>query len=133
MLKNSPVVPTFTNLNPSKCYSVTKTLSKCEQIFGNKQPELLQRLRSEEKEYALQTLGMTISFLEDALIAQKTLSTGQFLHYEPESGNEIETLEYMVLDSQCLQHLEIIESAAGTKEGSLFNYLDHCKTPFGKR
>ena len=39
----------------------------------------------------------------------------------------------MVLDSQCLQHLEIIESAAGTKEGSLFNYLDHCKTPFGKR
>ena len=39
----------------------------------------------------------------------------------------------MVLDSQCLQHLEIIESASGTKEGSLFNYLDHCKTPFGKR
>lgn len=102
MLKNSPVVPTFTNLNPQKCYSVTKTLSKCQQIFGDKQPELLQRLRSEEKEYALQTLGMTIAFLEDALIAEKTLSTGQFLHYEPESGNVLENLEYMVLDSQCL-------------------------------
>ena len=76
MLKNSPVVPTFTNLNPQKCYSVTKTLTKCEQIFGGQQPELLMKLRSEEKEFALQTLGMTIAFLEDALIAQKTLSTG---------------------------------------------------------
>ena len=76
---------------------------------------------------------MTIAFLEDALIAQKTISTAQFIYYEPESGNIENTLEYMVLDSQCLQHLEIIESASGTKEGSLFNYLDHCKTPFGKR
>ena len=92
-------MPSFTNLNPQKCYSVTKTLSKCEQIFGDKQPELLQRLRSEQKEYAIQTLGMTIAFLEDALIAQKTLTTGEFLHYEPESGNVAETLEYMVLDS----------------------------------
>ena len=39
----------------------------------------------------------------------------------------------MVLDSQALQHLEIVESAAGTKEGSLLSFVDHCMTPFGKR
>lgn len=39
----------------------------------------------------------------------------------------------MVLDSQCLQHLEIVESLNGEKEGSLLNFIDHCMTPFGKR
>lgn len=29
--------------------------------------------------------------------------------------------------------MEIIEAATGEKEGSLFNYIDHCKTHFGKR
>ena len=29
--------------------------------------------------------------------------------------------------------MEIIENNNGEKEGSLFGYLDHCKTPFGKR
>jgi len=41
--------------------------------------------------------------------------------------------DYMVLDSQALQHLEILESADGGIKGSLFEYVDHCKTPFGKR
>lgn len=39
----------------------------------------------------------------------------------------------MVLDAQALQHLEIVESAGGTTTGTLFEYLDHCKTQFGKR
>ena len=77
---------------------------------------------------------MAIAFLEDALIAKKTISTGSYIKYEPESSKMKENLlEYMVLDSQCLQHLEIVESASGDKEGSLYNFIDHCKTPFGKR
>jgi len=39
----------------------------------------------------------------------------------------------MVLDSQALEHLEIIESANGASEGSLLHYVDHCMTSFGKR
>ena len=46
----------------------------------------------------------------------------------------------MVLDSQSLLHLNILESpteqAGGkgaTNEGSLFSFINHCKTPFGKR
>jgi len=39
----------------------------------------------------------------------------------------------MVLDSQALQHLEIIEAADGKLEGSLLHYVDHCSTSFGRR
>ena len=39
----------------------------------------------------------------------------------------------MVLDAQALQHLEIVEWAAGTVKGSLLEYVDYCKTQFGKR
>jgi len=39
----------------------------------------------------------------------------------------------MVLDSQALQHLEIIEAADGKLEGSLLHFLDHCSTSFGRR
>jgi DNA mismatch repair ATPase MutS len=76
---------------------------------------------------------MTIAFLEEALIAEKTIPTGSFSRYTPEAASGGAELEYMVLDSQCLQHLEIIESASGKKEGSLIDYIDHCRTPFGKR
>ena len=39
----------------------------------------------------------------------------------------------MVLDAQALQHLEIVESSSGSVKGSLLNYVDYCKTQFGKR
>ena len=38
-----------------------------------------------------------------------------------------------MLDAQALQHLEVIESATGKEDGSLYAYVDHCKTQFGKR
>jgi len=42
----------------------------------------------------------------------------------------------MEIDSQAIQHLELLE-VQGTlkikKEGSLYHYLDHTKTPFGRR
>ena len=77
---------------------------------------------------------MVLAFLEDALIVEKTIQTATYIQYEPETNkNAMNTLEYMVLDSQSLQHLEILESATGEKDGSLFGFIDHCKTPFGKR
>jgi hypothetical protein len=48
---------------------------------------------------ALQSLGMTISFLEEALLSDMTLTTGEFTLYTPETQSQ---LEYMVLDSQAL-------------------------------
>ena len=73
---------------------------------------------------------MSIAFLEENLIAEMTIKTGEFFHYTPETQNQ---LEYMVLDAQALQHLEVVESASGKIEGSIFHYLDNCKSAFGKR
>lgn len=70
------------------------------------------------------SLGMAISFLSDALIDEQTIVPGQYKVYEPESNQQ--TLDFMVLDAQALQHLEIVESNAGTVQGSLLHYLDHC-------
>jgi len=50
MLKNSPVIPTFTNLIPQKCYGMVKAATKLEAIFGAKEnwPQLLQEIVDKE-------------------------------------------------------------------------------------
>jgi hypothetical protein len=40
---------------------------------------------------------MAISFLEDTLIAEKTIKPGIFNHYQPATG--LEGLDHMILDS----------------------------------
>jgi DNA mismatch repair protein MSH6 len=132
MLKNGPVAPTFTNIPSSKCPGALRTVTKLDGLFGSKDkwPALLQELHDEDEELALQALGLAICFLEDALIVEKTLRPGTFTRYTPESKA---SLEYMVLDSQSLQHLEVVESADRKREGSLLDFVDHCVTKFGKR
>ena len=78
---------------------------------------------------------MAMSFMSECLLLEKTVQTGSYIKYEPETNetNQQETLEYMVLDSQSLQHLEILEAANGDQDGSLFNFINHCKSNFGKR
>lgn len=74
-----------------------------------------------------------MAFLEDALIDEMTIVPGRYSLYEPESKQGVNSLEYMVLDSQALQHLEIVESTSGKVQGSILHFIDHCKTQFGKR
>jgi len=69
------------------------------------------------------SLGMAISFLADALIDEQTIVPGYYRVYEPESKQQ--TMAYMVLDAQALQHLVIVESNAGKLQGSLLHYVDH--------
>ena len=64
---------------------------------------------------------MAVAFLTDALIDDQTLKPGTYREYSPESYSDpTESLEYMVLDAQALQHLEIVESFSGKEDGSLF-------------
>jgi hypothetical protein len=57
-------------MNPIKCYSYIKTMSLLDCYFKSKQnwPEALSKLYSKEQDLAFMSLGMAISFLEDALI-----------------------------------------------------------------
>ena len=54
---------------------------------------------------------MSIAFLEEALLADMTLTTSEFQIYKPETAHNYTSLEYLVLDSQALQHLEVVENA----------------------
>jgi DNA mismatch repair protein MSH6 len=135
MLRNTPIVPVFTPLMPKDCWGVIKTCSKLDTYFSLAKrdwPESLTSLKSsaDQGQLALESLGMAMAFLESALISEMTLTTGDFQLYTPETQSQ---LEYMVLDSQALQHLEIVETASGKVEGSLFHFLDNCRTAFGKR
>ena len=99
MLKNSPVNPTFTNLHPIKCYGYIKTCSRIEHQFGDvlQWPKALQDLKQTRDELAFQSMGMAISFMEDTLIAERTLKPSTYVIYTPESQDE--ALQNMVLDS----------------------------------
>lgn len=99
MLKNTPVVPVFTPMQPKDCWGVIKTFSKIDQYLNAKWPKSLITLKEQDSELALQALGMSMAFLEEALLGEQTLSTGEFELYTPETQSQ---LEYMVLDSQAL-------------------------------
>lgn len=89
MFKNSPVIPTFTNLKAARCFGMIKTCTKLEGFFGPKEawPELLREIADKDQDFAMAALGLAIAFLEDALIADKTMKPGQFLRYAPETQN----------------------------------------------
>jgi hypothetical protein len=42
-------------------------------------------MKTNEEDLGLQALGMAITFLEDALILEKTFKPGMFKRYTPES------------------------------------------------
>jgi hypothetical protein len=90
LLRNSPTCPTFTILAPSKSYSYTKTLLKISELFGRDEinwPIPLSKLKKEGKDLGVQSFGMAIAFLEDGLIAEKTLKTAKYSTYEPEAAS----------------------------------------------
>jgi len=75
-------------------------------------PAPLRDFKRAEKDLGFNAFGMAIAFLIDALIDEQTLKPGNFKEYSPESSTVVTGgLEYMVLDAQALQHLEVIESA----------------------
>jgi len=99
MIKNSPVVPAFTQLKPSSCLSFLPTCLRIEKYFGarDKWPQVLRDLHDGEKELAIQSFGMALAFLEEALIADRTIPTGSYLRYEPEGS--VGQPDHMILDS----------------------------------
>ena len=75
MLKNSPIVPTFTNYGGAKQLTLMGTCTKLEAILGDQEewPATLKQLKEEDSDLGIQALGLAISFLEDALILDRTL------------------------------------------------------------
>lgn len=92
-----------------------------------KWPEALQRYSDDE--LTMSAVGGLVSYLRFLKLERPLLSQGNFEAYNPIQKNGT-----LVLDGQTLVNLELFSNSAnGTSEGTLFNLLNKCVTPFGKR
>jgi hypothetical protein len=84
---------------PAKCYSNYRTKEILKSLFAEKEwPEALKTLKNDDdSDIAFQSLGLALAFLEDALICDRIITTGDFKIYRPEDFSQ--NLEHMVLDS----------------------------------
>lgn len=92
-----------------------------------KWPQALEEAK--EKETLMSAVGALICYLRVLIIDRELVSLGNFSWYDP-----IRKASNLVLDGQTLINLEIFaNSFDGGSEGTLFQLLNRCITPFGKR
>ena len=75
---------------------------------------------------------LCIYYLEQVFKAKTVFAMGNFNFLEIDDIK----LNNLYMDAQALAHMEIMEvqTVIGvTEKGSLFSYLDHTATPYGKR
>lgn len=90
-------------------------------------PEKLQQAK--EKDLLMSALGGLTHYLRFLKLEKSLLSQRNFAAYSPIHRNGT-----LILDGQTLINLEIFANTAnGGSEGTLFNLLNRCITPFGKR
>ena len=118
---------------------------------NNVVPDMLQSVEP----LANQALAMCVRVLQRALVDDELMTMGRFSKYlsptavaaasgnastsSEASSSKLQTEEegecpFLKMDSQALRHLEIVANATdGTAEGTLLEYLDRTKSPFGAR
>ncbi|KAK0725276.1 DNA mismatch repair protein msh6 [Lasiosphaeris hirsuta] len=90
-------------------------------------PETL--AKAKDKDLLMSALGGLTHYLRVLKLEQSLLSQGNFEWYSPIQKNGT-----LILDGQSLINLEVFTNTAnGSAEGTLFNLLNKCITPFGKR
>ncbi|KAH7140124.1 muts domain V-domain-containing protein [Dactylonectria estremocensis] len=90
-------------------------------------PEALQQHKDDD--IMMSATGALVSYLRFLKLERPLLSQGSFEAYSPIQNNGT-----LVLDGQTLINLEIFSNTVnGGNEGTLFNLLNKCVTPFGKR
>lgn len=73
---------------------------------------------------------MAMLFLEEILIAAEVIKFSTVFRYcQLSKLNHL----FMILDGSAIESLDLLETSSGAKKGSLLHYIDHCRTPFGKR
>lgn len=97
----------------------------------SKYPKILRELcESESKALSLSAFGALAWYLRSLKVDRNIISLGNFNEYEAmrkEKGS-------MILDGQSLQNLEVFANTFdGGSRGTLFELLNRCITPFGKR
>ncbi|CAK7220593.1 DNA mismatch repair protein msh6 [Sporothrix bragantina] len=90
-------------------------------------PQKLREVR--DKPFLMSAFGALVSYLRGLKLERNLLSQANFEWYNPIHRNGT-----LILDGQTLINLEIFSNTVnGGPEGTLFNLLNRCITPFGKR
>ncbi|KAI9042656.1 mismatch repair ATPase MSH6 [Aspergillus affinis] len=90
-------------------------------------PEALREARN--KEFVMSAFGALVQYLRILKLDRDLITIGNFTAYDP-----IKKASSLVLDGQTLINMEIFaNSFDGGAEGTLFQLLNRCITPFGKR
>eukprot|EP00826_Nyctotherus_ovalis_P020448 TRINITY_DN1641_c0_g1_i5.p1 TRINITY_DN1641_c0_g1~~TRINITY_DN1641_c0_g1_i5.p1 ORF type:complete len:386 (-),score=122.83 TRINITY_DN1641_c0_g1_i5:860-2017(-) len=136
ILQNSPIVPSMSPLGRDKGeYNYIKTVPLLEKYFGTateKWPDSIRHAKTSGWHSTISALGILMAYLEEVLQAKQILNTSEYEVFDVDTSLR----STMTLDSQALQHLEVLEVQGRSKnliEGSLLHYLDKTMTPFGKR
>ena len=131
ILKNNTGPTTIWNyMKPGKEFwegHITAKEIEASDYFTGEWPPVLQE--SKEKDLLMSSLGALIQYLRTLQIERDLVSLGNFTWYDP-----IRKATSLVLDGQTLINLEVFANSydAGV-EGTLFQLLNRCITPFGKR
>ena len=136
ILMNSPIPPVKSGLASKMWYNTFKSISKIEGILGEnkeKWPKSLSDLSEDidSSEIAFSSFGLAIAYLENWM-NEHLLKLFDYHTYDPSKMLNSK----MILDSQALEHLQILEvrtSTSVTTNGSLISLIDDTRTPFGKR
>ncbi len=138
ILRNCIGNPVLSPLNDPQAWVSIKGYEALEKYHGLEEnwPDTFKTVLSLEDEFIKNQIIATFSgftqYLTKMLIVENILKTAKYDFYDLETYK----LSRMVLDSQALQHLEILEVQCGDKilnEGSLLDYLDRTVSKMGKR
>ncbi|KAL3473438.1 muts domain V-domain-containing protein [Aspergillus californicus] len=90
-------------------------------------PDALRQAR--DKDFVMSAFGALVQYLRLLKIERDLITIGNFSWYDP-----IKKASSLVLDGQTLINMEIFaNSFDGGIDGTLFQLLNRCMTPFGKR
>jgi len=131
ILKNNTGPTTLWNyLKPGKEFwegHITVKEIDANDYFPTDWPTVLEEAK--DQELLLSALGALIQYLRTLKIERDLVTLGNFTWYDP-----IRKATSLVLDGQTLINLEVFaNSFDGGSEGTLFQLLNRCITPFGKR
>eukprot|EP00486_Rosalina_sp_Unknown_P002659 CAMPEP_0201575108 /NCGR_PEP_ID=MMETSP0190_2-20130828/20085_1 /ASSEMBLY_ACC=CAM_ASM_000263 /TAXON_ID=37353 /ORGANISM="Rosalina sp." /LENGTH=1395 /DNA_ID=CAMNT_0048004309 /DNA_START=28 /DNA_END=4215 /DNA_ORIENTATION=+ len=117
--------------NEEEFYSAEKTrneLQANEYWAKDKMPKAIKA--AWKHELAMNAFGGILYSLMHTLHDNEILPSSKWSLYDPISSK---CNDFLTLDGATLANLEILNNEEGGKEGTLVEFVNHCKTSFGKR
>lgn len=125
IVKSIPVPPVLSVIKNSEEWNPIKL----HEYFPEEIPSVISGLPMHS---SLRSLVGCCHFLKSSLLFDRIVPVANFQVYT----TDLLSQKHMILDSEALEHLEILEANDGKEKsvkGSVYEFINKCVTPFGKR